>query len=56
MQRLTTENVDRMRAELDDDLNTAQTKTATFEMISTADTHFDTGQQRSQTGGERRYK
>jgi cysteinyl-tRNA synthetase len=43
MQKLATETVDRMRASLDDDLNTAQAQAAIFEMVRLANTAFDTG-------------
>jgi cysteinyl-tRNA synthetase len=43
MQKLAAETVDRMRAALDDDLNTAQTQAAIFEMVRQANTAFDTG-------------
>ena len=43
MQSLATETVDRMRAALDDDLNTAQAQAAIFEMVRQANTAFDTG-------------
>ena len=43
MQKLAAETGDRMRAALDDDLNTAQTQAAIFEMVRQANTAFDTG-------------
>lgn len=43
MQTLATETGDRMRAALDDDLNTAQAQAAIFEMVRQANTAFDTG-------------
>ena len=43
MQSLATETVDRMRAALDDDLNTAQAQAAIFEMVRHANAAFDTG-------------
>jgi cysteinyl-tRNA synthetase len=43
LQKLATETVDRMRAALDDDLNTAQAQAALFEMVRQANTAFDTG-------------
>jgi cysteinyl-tRNA synthetase len=43
MQSLATETVDRMRAALDDDLNTAQAQAAIFEMVRQANTAFDIG-------------
>jgi cysteinyl-tRNA synthetase len=43
MQKLATETVDRMRAALDDDLNTAQAQAALFEMVRQANTAFDIG-------------
>ncbi len=43
MQKLATDTVDRMRAALEDDLNTAQAQSAIFEMVRQANTAFDTG-------------
>src|SRR5579859_589835 len=43
MQSLAAETVDRMRASLEDDLNTAQAQAALFEMVRQANTAFDTG-------------
>src|SRR4051812_4578092 len=43
MQTLAAETIDRMRAALDDDLNTAQAQGAIFEMVRQANTAFDTG-------------
>jgi cysteinyl-tRNA synthetase len=43
MQALAAETVDRMRAALDDDLNTAQAQAAIFEMVRQANSAFDTG-------------
>ncbi len=43
MQSLATETIDRMRAALDDDLNTAQAQAAIFEMVRQANAAFDTG-------------
>lgn len=43
MQTLATETVDRMRAALEDDLNTAQAQAAIFEMVRQANAAFDTG-------------
>jgi len=43
MQSLAAETVDRMRAALDDDLNTAQAQGAIFEMVRQANAAFDTG-------------
>ncbi len=43
MKKLAAETVDRMRAALDDDLNTAQAQAAIFEMVRQANTAFDTG-------------
>jgi len=43
MQSLASETVDRMRAALDDDLNTAQAQAAIFEMVRQANVAFDTG-------------
>ena len=43
MQALATQTVDRMRAALDDDLNTAQAQAAIFEMVRQANAAFDTG-------------
>ena len=44
MQTLTSETVDRMRAALEDDLNTAQAQGAIFEMVRSANAAFDTGE------------
>jgi cysteinyl-tRNA synthetase len=46
LQSLATETVNRMRAALDDDLNTAQAQAAIFEMVRQANTAFDTGEVR----------
>ncbi|HYM75410.1 MAG TPA: cysteine--tRNA ligase [Candidatus Dormibacteraeota bacterium] len=43
MQALAAETIDRMRASLEDDLNTAQAQAALFEMVRQANTAFDTG-------------
>jgi len=43
MQSLAAETADRMRAALDDDLNTAQAQAAIFEMVRQANAAFDTG-------------
>ena len=43
MQKLAADTVDRMRAALDDDLNTAQAQGAIFEMVRQANAAFDTG-------------
>ena len=43
LQSLATDSVDRMRAALEDDLNTAQAQAAIFEMVRQANTAFDTG-------------
>ena len=43
MQSLAAQTVDRMRAALDDDLNTAQAQAAIFEMVRQANAAFDTG-------------
>jgi cysteinyl-tRNA synthetase len=43
MQALARETVDRMRAALEDDLNTAQAQAAIFEMVRRANAAFDTG-------------
>jgi cysteinyl-tRNA synthetase len=43
MQALARESVDKMRAALDDDLNTAQAQAAVFEMVRQANAAFDTG-------------
>src|SRR5579871_2714405 len=43
MQSLASTTVDRMRAALDDDLNTAQAQAAIFDMVRQANTAFDTG-------------
>jgi cysteinyl-tRNA synthetase len=44
MQSLASETGDRMRAALEDDLNTAQAQAAIFEMVRTANTALDSGQ------------
>jgi cysteinyl-tRNA synthetase len=44
MQSLATETVDRMRAALDDDLNTAQAQGAIFEMVRQANVALDAGE------------
>jgi cysteinyl-tRNA synthetase len=44
LQSLARETVDRMRAALDDDLNTAQAQAAIFEMVRGANAAFDSGQ------------
>ena len=43
MQALAADTVDKMRAALDDDLNTAQAQAAIFEMVRQANTEFDKG-------------
>jgi cysteinyl-tRNA synthetase len=43
VQTLSAETIDRMRAALDDDLNTAQAQAAIFEMVRQANIAFDTG-------------
>jgi cysteinyl-tRNA synthetase len=43
MQKLATDTIDRMRAALEDDLNTAQAQAAIFEMVRQGNTAFDTG-------------
>jgi len=43
MQSLASDTVDRMRAALDDDLNTAQAQGAIFEMVRQSNAAFDTG-------------
>jgi cysteinyl-tRNA synthetase len=43
MQKLAADTIERMRAALDDDLNTAQAQAAIFEMVRQANTAFDTG-------------
>jgi cysteinyl-tRNA synthetase len=43
-QTLARETIDRMRAALDDDLNTAQAQAAIFEMVRTANSALDSGQ------------
>ena len=43
MQSLARETVDRMRAALEDDLNTAQAQAAIFEMVRRANAAFDSG-------------
>jgi cysteinyl-tRNA synthetase len=44
MQSLATETANRIRAALDDDLNTAQAQAAIFEMVRQANTAFDAGE------------
>jgi cysteinyl-tRNA synthetase len=44
MQALAAETVDRMRASMDDDLNTAQAQAAIFEMVRRANSALDSGQ------------
>jgi cysteinyl-tRNA synthetase len=44
MQALARETIDRVRASLDDDLNTAQAQAAIFEMVRSANAAFDAGQ------------
>ena len=44
MQTLAAESVDRMRAALDDDLNTAQAQAAIFDMVRHANAAFDAGE------------
>jgi cysteinyl-tRNA synthetase len=44
MQALAIETIDRMRAALDDDLNTAQAQAAIFEMVRNANSALDSGQ------------
>ena len=44
MQALATETVDRMRAALDDDLNTAQAQAAIFDLVRRANSALDLGQ------------
>ena len=43
MQALATETINRMRAALDDDLNTAQAQAAIFEMVRSANSALDAG-------------
>ncbi len=43
MQALASETIERMRASLDDDLNTAQAQGATFEMVRSANAALDSG-------------
>jgi cysteinyl-tRNA synthetase len=43
MQALATETIHRMRAALDDDLNTAQAQAAIFEMVRSANSTLDAG-------------
>jgi cysteinyl-tRNA synthetase len=43
MQALASETIDRVRASLDDDLNTAQAQAAVFEMVRSANASFDAG-------------
>jgi cysteinyl-tRNA synthetase len=47
MQTIAQETVDRMRAALDDDLNTAQAQAAIFEMVRRANSVLDSGQMHS---------
>jgi cysteinyl-tRNA synthetase len=44
MQSLASETIERTRASLDDDLNTAQAQAAIFEMVRRANSAFDSGQ------------
>jgi cysteinyl-tRNA synthetase len=44
MQTLASETIERMRASLDDDLNTAQAQAAIFEMVRSANSALDSGQ------------
>jgi cysteinyl-tRNA synthetase len=44
MQTLANETIDRMRASLDDDLNTAQAQAAIFEMVRSVNSALDAGQ------------
>jgi cysteinyl-tRNA synthetase len=44
VQALGTETINRMRAALDDDLNTAQAQAAIFEMVRSANSAFDAGE------------
>jgi len=44
MQTLASETIERMRASLDDDLNTAQAQAAIFEMVRSANSALDLGQ------------
>ncbi len=44
IQTLTSETIGRMRASLDDDLNTAQAQAAIFEMVRTANSALDSGE------------
>jgi cysteinyl-tRNA synthetase len=46
MQSLTSQTVDRMRGALDDDLNTAQSQAAIFEMVRSANSAIDAGKLR----------
>ena len=48
MAKLAHETIDRMRAALEDDLNTAQAQAATFEMVRTANAAFDAGEIRKE--------
>jgi len=48
MQTLAEETVSRMRAALDDDLNTAQAQAAVFEMVRRVNAAFDTGEIRKE--------
>jgi cysteinyl-tRNA synthetase len=44
MQSLSSQTIERMKAALDDDLNTAQAQAAIFEMVRQANAAFDTGE------------
>src|SRR5215472_4347863 len=51
MTTLAAETVDRMKAALDDDLNTAQAQAAIFEMVRTANAAFDAGEMKKNDVG-----
>lgn len=51
MQSLAAEAVNRMRAALDDDLNTAQAQAAIFEMVRQANAAFDAGSMKKEDVG-----
>jgi cysteinyl-tRNA synthetase len=51
MHKLARETVDRMKAALEDDLNTAQAQAAIFEMVRKANSSLDAGQMRTEDVG-----
>jgi cysteinyl-tRNA synthetase len=51
IQSLARETVDRMRASLEDDLNTAQAQAAIFEMVRSANSALDSGQIKNEDAG-----